>query len=150
MRQVGALSIEAVDCGECQLGRAAGVGNGAFCPFIIREHPRDQVLCRAGDPAARIWFVKRGLVGLTTRTGDDVEIDALRLAGGYVGLECLVGDVYTYSARTLARTTLCEAPRDGFLRWLRGDEERLVAILRAVFGDLVAAAQPGLAWPTAP
>lgn len=150
MARAGAVAVERIECDNCPLGHAAGVGQGCFCPFITRQYGRDEPLCRAGDPADMIWFVKRGVVGLTMQPGDDVEIDALRLPGSYVGLECLVGDMYTYNARTLTRATLCGAPREGFLRWLRADDQRMAKILRAVLGDLVAASEPGLAWPPSP
>jgi CRP-like cAMP-binding protein len=139
----GAILLQSVSCSDCALGRASGADEGQFCPFIMRSCGRDHLLCRSGDAADYVWFVKQGVIGLSrSRVEEDArpdadEVDALRLPGSYVGLECLLADRYLYSARTLSPATLCGATRDGFSAWLRQSDERVAAVMRAVLEELL-------------
>jgi len=128
-----------VDCASCAVGKAAGVGRGQFCPFITRECARDELLCTAGEPIHHVWLVKRGVVGVALSHDDPDGLDTLRLPGTYVGLEALVDDCYLATARTVARTTLCSATRDGFRRWARESDERLALVVRAALRDSILA-----------
>jgi CRP-like cAMP-binding protein len=132
-----AIEIENISCDGCEVGRAAGAEEGQFCPFIIRRYTRDQVLCLAGGAADYVWFVKDGVIALSRSRDDADEVQALRLPGSYVGLECLVSGTYVYSARALSPCTLCGATREGFLGWLRQSDERVATVMRAVLEELV-------------
>jgi hypothetical protein len=137
MRRANGLVVEDIACGGCAIGRASGEGRGQFCPFIARRHRPGEVLCKAGDPVSRVWFVKDGIVGLSrSRDAAEVdEVDAIVLPGGMVGLECLVGRPHPRTARALSNVRLCGAPRDEFLAWLRQSDERVASVMRAALDD---------------
>jgi CRP-like cAMP-binding protein len=133
-----AIEFEGISCHDCALGRASGAGRSQLCPFIIRHYKRGEVICLAGDPAGYVWFVKQGVVGLDRSRDERDELDkldGLRLPGSYIGLECMVDQVYLRTARAVSSVTLCGATRDGFYAWLRQDDERIATIMRAVLED---------------
>lgn len=140
----GDPDVGAVQCDDCPVGRASGVGRGQFCPFVTHEVQHGRVLCRAGDPATHVWWIKRGVVALS-RGRDTDRLAALRLPGSFVGLEGLIGDSAVATARPFTRVSLCRATRDGFRAWLGQDPERLALVLRAALTDplLVDAAAGG-------
>ncbi len=111
-------------------------------PFVVRRYERDQLLCLAGDRADYVWMVKQGAVGLTRSRDDTDRLDVLRLPGSYVGLECLVGEHYLFTARALSRCSLCGATRDSFAGWLRQNDERVALVMRAVLEELLGAPAP--------
>jgi CRP-like cAMP-binding protein len=139
------LQLDDVACSGCALGRASGADRGQFCPFIIRHHARDEILCLAGEPADHVWLVKQGVVGVdrSRDAGQPEGLEALRLPGSYIGLECLSGGRYLRTARALTPVALCGATRDGFFRWLRQDDERAATIMRAVLDDPFLAGHAG-------
>jgi len=129
------IEVEGVQCSRCAIGRASGAGAGQFCPFIVRQYPRGAFLCNAGEPADYVWLIKEGVVGLGRSPHDVDQVEALRLPGGYIGLECLVQDKYLCTARALTRVTLCGATREGFQRWLRQTDERVGTVVQAALRD---------------
>lgn len=131
------LDLGQVVCGSCPIGRASGLGRGQFCPFITRELERGEIVCTAGEPADHVWLVKRGVVGLGLSRDEPDRLDTLRLPGTFVGLECLLEDRYRATGRTVARTSLCGATREGFRRWARESDERLALIVRAALRDSI-------------
>ncbi len=134
-RRTTEIDLGEMSCDVCPVGCASGRSAVQFCPFIIRHYERGAELCRAGAPADYVWLVKEGVIGLGSAAGEPEHLEALRLPGGFIGLECLLGDTYRASARVLARATLCGATRDGFLRWARSSDERLRLVTRAVLDD---------------
>ena len=133
MSRADTIDLGEMSCDACPVGCASGRSAVQFCPFIIRHYERGAELCRVGEPAGYVWLVEEGVIGLGVAGADS--LDALRLPGGFVGLECLVGDAYLSTARALSRSTLCGATRDGFLRWMRGSDERLRLVVRAALAD---------------
>jgi CRP-like cAMP-binding protein len=132
---MSAFELGEMSCDACPVSCAGGRSAVQFCPFIIRHYERGAELCRAGQPAGYVWLVKDGVIGLGSAPGDPERLDALRLPGGFVGLECLVRDDYVSSARVMSRATLCGATREGFMRWVLGSAERLRMVMRAVLED---------------
>jgi len=122
----------------------------ACVPFVVRRYERDQLLCLAGDPADYVWIVEQGAVGLTRSRDQTGRLDVLRLPGSYVGLECLVGDHYLFTARALSRCSLCGATRDSFAGWLRQNDERVALVMRAVLEDLLGGPDPNAARRSGP
>jgi CRP-like cAMP-binding protein len=129
------VDLGEVPCEACPVGCASGRSAVQFCPFIIRHYERGAALCSAGDPADYVWLVKDGVIGLGAGPDEPDRLAALRLPGSYIGLECLLEDRYRFNARAMSRATLCGATRDGFLRWVRGSDERLRLVVRTVMGD---------------
>ena len=82
------------------------------------------------------------MIGLGPGPGEPDRLDTLRLPGGFVGLECVLRDTYASTARALARSTLCGATRDGFLRWVRESDDRVRLVMRAALDDPLLAARP--------
>jgi Cyclic nucleotide-binding domain len=138
----GPVSAADVSCPDCPHGSGPAAQTPRPCPFVPRRCERGEILCLAGQPADQVWFVKGGVVGLghLHDEGDQPDdIHVVRLAGSYVGLECLVGDSYLRSARALSRVTLCGATRESFRSWLRENDERLATVMRAVLEELLPA-----------
>jgi CRP-like cAMP-binding protein len=139
------MSLERVACGDCPVGRASGAGKGQFCPFIIRQYARGDVLCLCGGPADHVWFIKAGVVGLSRSADPDQgDVDTVCLPGSFVGLECLIEDRYLRTARTLSNAMLCGATAEGFHRWLRQSDERLTLVMHAVHDSPVLGGQADL------
>lgn len=111
-------------------------------PFVVRRYERDQLLCLAGDPADYVWLVQQGAVGLSRSRREADRLEVLRLPGSYVGLECLVGESYLFTARALSQCSLCGATRDGFAGWLRQNDERVARVMRSVLEELLGGAGP--------
>ena len=132
---MSAVSLGEMPCDACPVSCAGGRSAVQFCPFIIRHYERGAELCRAGQPAGYVWLVKEGVIGLGSATGEPERLDALRLPGSFVGLECLVGDDYLTSARALSRAVLCGATREGFVRWVLASADRLRMVMRAALED---------------
>ena len=130
-----AIDLGELACEACPVGCASGRSAVQFCPFIIRHYERGAELCRAGQPADYVWLVKDGVIGLGPGPDEPDRLEALRLPGGFVGLECVLRDTYGSTARALSPSTLCGATRDGFLRWVRGSDERLRLVIRAALED---------------
>lgn len=111
-----------VDCSTCQVGRASGVGAGQFCPFIERKIRVGELIYRAGDDAARVWFVRSGTVVLSRSPsegdGSDERARAVRFAGSFLGLEALVAPSYIDTARASSNVSLCGATVQGVDVWL--------------------------------
>ncbi len=132
------IDLGEVSCDACPVGRASGRSVVQFCPFIIRHYERGAELCRADQPADYVWLVKDGVIGLGAHSHDRDRLEALRLPGSFIGLECLLRDTYVCSATALSRATLCGATRDGFLRWMRTSDDRVRLVMRALVDDAIA------------
>lgn len=131
------IQVEGVPCVDCALGSASREDHAHNCPFIPRQYARGELLCLAGEPANTIWFLKQGAIGLARTREETDELEALRLPGSYIGLECLVGERYLFTARAMSGATLCGANIDSFRRWLHQSDERLAIIMQAVLGELL-------------
>ena len=93
---------------------------GRTCPFTEETHARGAYLCREGDAAQRMWFIRRGTVVLTRASGDEADTRArgVRRPGSFVGLEALVRARYRDSARTTEPTLACRATLATVDDWL--------------------------------
>lgn len=136
------VDLGELSCDACPVG-CASRSAVEFCPFIIRHYEKGALLCAAGAPADYVWLVKDGVIGLGTAPEEPDRLDALRLPGSFVGLECLLQDSYLASARALSRATLCGATREGFLRWVRASDDRLRLIMRAAMADALLVGRTG-------
>ncbi len=130
-RLTGCVDVDPIiDCEQCPVWRETCAGEPTFCPFITRSYRRGELLCTAGEPADYVWFVKKGVIGLSgpgfTRLSgtDDDDTSALRLPGSFIGAESLVTDRYSYTVHTLTKVTLCGATRGGFRRWVGPARDR--------------------------
>jgi len=109
-----------INCAQCSVGRASGLGAGAFCPFIDRNRRAGELLYLQGDTADHVWFVKRGTVVLSRldRSSETERAHAVRLQGAFIGLEAVVNDRYLDTARAATDVVVCGATRDGIDAWL--------------------------------
>jgi CRP-like cAMP-binding protein len=133
-----------VNCRNCEVGAASGVGGGQFCPFVDRSRRAGELIYVEGEPAEHVWFVKSGTVVLQRESyGHETEghVRAVRFAGTFIGLEGLVNDVYVDTARASTAVVLCGATRRGMDAWLgpKGSPARtaLEITLRANCADQV-------------
>lgn len=88
-----------------------------------------------GEPADRVYFLKRGQVALSravdTRSWSGA-VWTVRRVGALLGLEALVQRTYLDSARALTDVTLCSAPRDVVRSWVATRAEAALAVLGCV------------------
>jgi len=106
-----------VSCDRCPV-RAAARSLGGDCPFVDRPRQRGDHVCTEGEPASRVWFVKRGLVVLTRAGAGPEHPRTVRRSGTFVGLEALVRRTYVESARVVTPAILCGAPVARIDEWL--------------------------------
>ena len=105
-------------CSTCPCGKAAGVTFGGRCPLVDRRRARDELVCLEGEPVQSVWFVKRGTVLLSRCGPDGVDRPrAVRGPGSFIGLEALVRNTYSDSARTTEPSVLCGIPRADLDAW---------------------------------
>lgn len=102
-----------------------------------------------GEPAERVWFVKRGVVVLHRGGNGDGEgaVTGIRPAGTLIGLETLLRGRYLESARAATDVVLCSLSSDGLQSWLSASPgNALRAILdlslRTLLGDAARRAAP--------
>lgn len=138
-----AVKIDQIQCQECGIGQASGLGAGGFCPFIQRTYGPGEILFTEGQAIHHLWFVKHGSVVLYRKRTDEQglgRVRTVRFTGGFVGLEALVSPIYVDTARTAGETVLCMATADGFEQWLgpKGTPARtaLEASVQAMVSDL--------------
>ena len=124
-------------CTECPVGRASGTCEGLPCPFVDRERMPGESLYLEGEVADRVWFVKRGSVGLFREAGErhgEGIAWTVRGPGTLLGLECLVRKTYVDSARTLSPVTVCILSTEQALDWFRRRGEAARTALELVVG----------------
>lgn len=138
-----------INCADCAVGLASGLGRGSFCPFVDRQRQAGELLYVEGDTAEHVWFVKRGTVVLYREAGDgqaEGRARAVRFPGSFVGLEALVSSCYIDTARAESDVVICGATREGMDAWLgpRGTPARtaLELSLRTACNDLLRRAAP--------
>lgn len=138
-----AVEIEQMQCHECGLGAASGLGAGGFCPFIERTHADGEIIYREGESVRHIWFIKRGAMVLHRKRGNEREpgrVRTVRFVGGFVGMEALISPTYIDTARTAGQTSVCIATVDGFEQWLgpKGTPARMAleSTVQSMIADL--------------
>lgn len=128
-----------LECSDCAVGLASGVGCARACPFVERTLRAGDIVFSHGEAADRVWFVRGGTVVLA-RASDGADpgrlrAHAVRFPGSFVGLEVLVSPVYLDTATAATDVSLCGAERGGVDAWLgaRGTPARtaLEVTLRA-------------------
>ncbi len=113
---------------------------GGCCPLVDEPKRRAEYVHFEGEPATRIWFIKRGSAVLTraSKPGSVKVPVAIRIAGSFLGIEALVRDTYLDTARITSDAILCSASLDVASAWLcEGAAARLALeqVLRDVVGD---------------
>ena len=115
-------------CQACVLGRAAWPDR---CPFREIRHPEQTVLIQQGQRAATVWFVKEGLVALSSVDSAGGELGcSVRGAGSLVGLEVLLGRPSPFTAWALTDVLVCSAGADKVAGWAGNLESPIGALLR--------------------
>ncbi len=105
-REVGARQTAA--CSSCVLGRATWAG---ACPFREVRHEEQSVLLEQGERAETVWFIKEGLVALSSADAAGTEVGcAVRGAGSLIGLEVLLDRPSPFTALALTDITTCATP----------------------------------------
>jgi CRP-like cAMP-binding protein len=103
--------------------------------MVDRRRPAGALLCAAGEPAEKIFFVKHGTV-LLSRDPDDAGTSgvawAVRRSGSLVGVEALVRATYLDTARAVTDVVVCVATREHMETWLRTREPAARSVLECV------------------
>lgn len=115
------LAEQRVECRKCALFRICLPKNvdsrdlAALDAIIVRRRPADrgQFLFKAGDRFAAIYAVRSGSIK-TYRSDErgNEQICGFHLPGELVGLDGIVGDRNTSTAKLLNTSTVCEIPYD--------------------------------------
>jgi CRP-like cAMP-binding protein len=101
-------------CETCAIGRASSEG----CPFHQLHWAAGTQLLRQGEVPACVWYVRRGLVLVSsvTRDGDETEC-GLRGPGALVGIEALAQRPTGYEAWALSELEACRVDSPSFRSW---------------------------------
>jgi CRP/FNR family transcriptional regulator len=139
-------AVSASPCESCACGHASTVV-GRPCPFVLETCERGATLFREGDPADRVYVIRRGTVVLTRASGEaGARARAVRRTGAFVGLEALIAPRYLDSARASEPTAACRAPLAAVDDWLGapGTPARLALeqLLRSEVDEPLHAASP--------
>lgn len=92
---------------------------------------KGEVLFREGDPADGLYLVEQGDLILTIRSGDDIEVGAVR-AGAFFGELGLLLARRTATARAASDVLLWRLPRESFEALVRDRAEVGLAVATAV------------------
>ncbi len=115
MIAVKSLAVVPDRCALCVLGRAAAPG---ICPFRDVARQPGAVLLRQGDLPDSVWYVRDGLVLLSSSDEGGSETScALRGAGALLGLEAVVGAAVDYEAWALSDVVVCRLFVRQLQRW---------------------------------
>lgn len=125
----GAQDAPAIECQHCPVGAISGIQQAQFCPFIVREYPREAVLYRAGEAADYIWYIRSGVIQLT---GEDGVIER-RQFNSFIGTEAMETGHYRATAEVCEPAVLCGATREGFARWMASHTDSLCVVLCRAF-----------------
>ena len=101
-------------CETCAIGRASAEG----CPFHQLHWAAGTLLLRQGEVPNCVWYVRRGLVlvSSTTSAGDETEC-GLRGPGALVGIEALAQRPTGYEAWALSELEACRVDSPSFRGW---------------------------------
>jgi CRP-like cAMP-binding protein len=114
-------------CGACPLGRAA-VPN--LCPFQERTLGAGTVLLRQGEVPDGVWYLKRGIVIVSSLSAAGQETScALRGPGALIGAETLLVRGAAHETWALEDIVACRIPAADFASWLGTDETPTRAVL---------------------
>jgi len=119
-------------CVSCPVGCASDVELGERCPMTDHRWKAGTTLFGAGDAAGNVWFVRKGTVVLMKHepAGAEGIAWAVRGPGTFLGLEALVRETYTDSARAITDVTACGTSLRGLESWLDGKERAARTVLR--------------------
>jgi CRP-like cAMP-binding protein len=94
-------------------------------------------LFRAGDTPVCVWYVRRGLVLLSSMNRDGSEAQVgLRGPGALIGLEALDGAPATYQAWALSDVGLCRLDSVTFRAWVGDPEAPAAVVARLALDEL--------------
>jgi CRP-like cAMP-binding protein len=101
-------------CQKCLLGRDG-------CRFDEQSHRPGAVLFRQGQVPDAVWYVKSGLVLVSSMDGGGSETScSLRGPGALLGLETLLGAPVEYEAWALTEVAVCRLKSDEVATFARG------------------------------
>jgi len=117
-------------CSDCALGQAAGENQCNFAPLTLHS---GAVLCAQGERARAVYFVKAGLVSLSTAAASGAELTLMvRGPASLLCMETMRGQSSPVEVRALSRVRLCSLPAEEMKRWigpLRSPAQAIVELL---------------------
>ena len=120
-------------CAHCDLGRSALPHS---CPFD-GQIPAGTVLHHQGERPKQVWFVKAGLVLVSSVSGSGEEVRcAIRGPQALLGLESMAEQPADYTVCTLTRASICAMDVDGFRNWVGNLSSPLGAVLQMALREM--------------
>ncbi len=106
------------DCRNCSVRASALFAGLGEADFELIHRPIDQLvyppgtpIYSAGDPAAALFTIRKGLVKLTQYLPDGTQrIVRLMRRADLIGLEAMIGETYQHTVVPLHPTELCRLP----------------------------------------
>ncbi|MBK6514490.1 MAG: Crp/Fnr family transcriptional regulator [Polyangiaceae bacterium] len=127
------MAIRDPACAKCPIGAASGVGRGECCVMLDRSRRAGANLFVEGEPAEKVWFVKRGLVSLSRAVdARAAAVWTLRRPGSILGLEGLQRPTYLDTANAVTDVVVCVASKDAVQAWLARRSGAALALLGCV------------------
>ncbi len=129
-------------CDECPFGTTSA----GRCPFTPTTLPRGRVLLGQAEQSDVVYFVKEGLLSLSSVTQEGGEEPVtLRGPRSFVNLEALNNEPSAYEVRALCDVRVCSLPAEALHYWVgppRGPARVTIGLLL----ETAAAAQKDAQW----
>lgn len=108
-----------------------------LCLFVHGTYRKRQVLFQEGNPAARVFAIKSGLVKLY-QTSSDGSLQLIQLVrpGEIFGLEGLTNGQYSVTAEVVTEAELCFFENDRFVAVMKANPALSYEIIRILTGNL--------------
>ena len=120
-------------CHTCILGSAS---QPIHCPFREIKRAEQTVLIEQDELPEKVWFVKNGLVALSSTDAAGNELGcSVRGPGSLLGLELLMGATSPYRAITLTESVLCGIDGSALLSWAGDLDNPPGALMRLAVGE---------------
>jgi CRP-like cAMP-binding protein len=121
-------------CGHCRLGRSALPD---ACPFRGCQVAAGTVLHHQGDKPRDLWFVRSGLVVVSSVSGSGEELRcAIRGPQSLIGLERVADQPADYSVCTLTHASICFIDVAGFSSWVGSLNSPIGVVLQMTLREM--------------
>jgi CRP/FNR family cyclic AMP-dependent transcriptional regulator len=114
-------------CADCTLGQAAGDKRCTFAPVTLQS---GSILCAQGERSRAVYFVKAGLVSLSSTSAAGAELTlVVRGPGSLLCTEAIRSQGSPYEVRALSRVRLCGLAAEEMKRWIGPPRSPAQAVL---------------------
>jgi CRP-like cAMP-binding protein len=117
-------------CSDCTLGQATGEKRCSFSPVTVQS---GAALCAQGERSRSVYFVKAGLVSLSSESASGSELVVMvRGPASLLCTEAMRRQPSPYEVRAISRVRLCSLAAEEMRRWIgprRGPAQAVLDLL---------------------